>query len=67
MRTAVITEQEMIDQGYFYLGEYGGSQGDHVPNQLWRKNDELCIYDPEEKRILSSLFNEPRYQNYTGL
>jgi len=61
------TEQDLVNAGYDYLGPYGQATRDREPNQLWRKHDELIIYDPEEERIIWSQFNEPRYQTRGGM
>jgi hypothetical protein len=54
-----MTEQQLIDAGYDYVGKHGN-------NELWRKRDELIIYDPDEERIVWSAFNEERYQFGSG-
>lgn len=61
--TPKITEKELSEYGFLYLGEYGVSTKTHRANQIWRCYDELIIYDPEEERIVWRAFNEPRYQN----
>lgn len=61
MAKKTITEKELIEIGYVYLGEYGGAPPSHRANQLWRWRDELIIYDPEEERIVWRAYNEPRY------
>jgi hypothetical protein len=67
MAKSTISEQELREQGWMYLGEYGIKDSKiHVPNQLWRKDDELIIYDPEIERILFREFNEERYQYGSG-
>ena len=58
-----ITEQELFDKGYIYLGEYGAATKDHQANQLWRWRDELILYDPEAEMIIWREFNEPRFQH----
>lgn len=57
-----ITEQQLSEIGYEYLGEYGSACKEHRANQLWRWRDELVLYDPEEQRIIWRETNEPRYQ-----
>jgi hypothetical protein len=62
-----ITEQQMSEIGYVYLGEYGVATKEHRANQLWRWRDELVLYDSEEERIVWREYNEPRYQcDYTN-
>lgn len=62
MNKQPITEEQMSEIGYEYLGEYGVATKEHRSNQLWRWRDELVLYDPEEQRIVWREFNEPRYQ-----
>jgi len=62
VETKKITEQQMSEIGYEYLGEYGVANKEHRANQLWRWRDELVLYDPEEERIVWRETNEPRYQ-----
>lgn len=62
MKPDKITEQQLSEIGYEYLGEMCGETKLHKPNQLWRWRDELIIYDPEEEMIIWREYNEPRYQ-----
>lgn len=60
-----VTEEQLAEKGFEYLGEFGCCNKQHKANQLWRWRDELIIYDPEAQRIIWREFNEPRYQeNY---
>ena len=61
------TEQDLLNAEYVYLGEYGYSTESRQANQLWRKHDELILYDPEEERIVWSQFDEARYQTRGGM
>ena len=60
--TPKITERELLDKGFTYLGEFGVCNKCHRANQLWRLWDEMIIYDPEDQRIIWRQLDEPRYQ-----
>lgn len=61
-KVETVTEEELTQKGFEYLGEFGCCNKQHRANQLWRWRDELIIYDPEDQRIIWREYNEPRYQ-----
>jgi hypothetical protein len=66
-KVETVTEAQLTEKGFEYLGEFGCCTKQHKANQLWAWRDELVIYDPEEERIIWREYNEPRYQeNYTN-
>lgn len=67
-KAEIVTEEQLAEKGFEYLGEFGCCNKQHRANQLWAWRDELVIYDPEDQRIIWREYNEPRYQcNYTNV
>jgi hypothetical protein len=64
---AKTTEQDLLNGDYVYLGVYGVAPEGVKPNELWRRHDELVLFDPEEERIIWKQLNEPRYQTKGGM
>lgn len=52
MKTKKLTEQDLFDMGYDYIGEIGNETHEHEPNQIWRRNGEEVVYNPEEEELL---------------
>lgn len=50
-----LTEQELIDRGYTYVGEYGVNSLVSNVLQKWISTTEVVIYDPYSQTILSHL------------
>jgi len=61
MKKIKVTEKDLQDIGFIYLGELGCCCKQHRANQLWRWRDELVIYDPEEETVVWRTYNESRY------
>ena len=64
--TLKVSEQELQEKGYLYLGDYGVSRSKlYRANQIWLNysDGDLIIYDPDDEKILRSIQKEPRYQN----